>query len=354
MRSGWFGARGDDQLVMASGATDVPGLRIRDRVVTLSAVPHGAIATAEFELQNNGTDTIEIANVVASCGCMSASTSNHTISPGARTLVTVRIDTGTSTESSFHKAVTVQFAGRLAERTIEMYVSGTIDFSNDLTVFPGSINFGSVATGAAVERDLFVRCVPALLKQLPSEIQFDQAERVVPIMDLASPPPSPAADASLGTQRIRCYLKAESPGRVESKICFLVRGPEHRQIEVPVTAIATPPISATPARLLIVSAPGQRSQTSVSFVLRSALSPGVIQEISTTLPLTITRARPDADRELRFFVRAAEPVVRNQEGYITVRAGSGVAIQIPVSILFAPRLGPGSASSERVEHPQGD
>jgi len=332
--SGHRHAPGDPLLSSHSGplATEVPGLLVSDRVMDLGSVPHGAIAVAKFQLISSGNAAFTIDSVSVSCGCMSVTVNRRAIAPAAPAEVTIKVDTALNNGSSFQKDLAVHLGGALAGRTIALQVRVAVDYSGDLIVFPGMLDFGDLLPGEVGHGTLYVRGAPSLIAQLPAELALGDGGTTV--IHLAHTASSRASFGDLETRRIECRFLGGaklSAGSVDSKISFDIE-PGIRHLDVPITANVVPPVLAIPRALLIAQPDGGVS-TSASVTLRSSLGkPLRLSRLSTNLPVTLTVTPPAGPTEVRISVELQGVVSVQRSGWIKAIGESGDSIEIPVTI----------------------
>jgi hypothetical protein len=114
----------------------------------------GADAEFRFELINIYESDVRLANVRSSCGCASASLSSTLLKPGETGSVIARLNTSGQYLRNTSAVLTVQLetvvnGSRLMD-TVQLFVSGHI--RSDIVLTPGSVEFGAVSEGTAVER----------------------------------------------------------------------------------------------------------------------------------------------------------------------------------------------------------
>jgi hypothetical protein len=118
-------------------------------------VARGAKTQFEFVLQNLYVEDIHIARVRSSCGCTTPEIKVATLKTHERGAIVAKFNTHLFTGA---KGATVSVTiDRPFPAEVQLRVSGYI--RDDVTVTPGSVQFGSVAQGAASERSVTVTCV---------------------------------------------------------------------------------------------------------------------------------------------------------------------------------------------------
>ena len=116
----------------------------------------GADAEFRFELTNIYNSDLKLVSLSSSCSCISAKASVPLLKPGETGAVIARLNTTGQHLRDKSAAITVrlevQVNGFPKIDTVQLFVSGYI--RPDVLLTPGSVEFGSVAEGAAAERTL--------------------------------------------------------------------------------------------------------------------------------------------------------------------------------------------------------
>ncbi|MFM2358384.1 MAG: hypothetical protein RLY16_377 [Bacteroidota bacterium] len=94
----------------APAAPAVESLGLKETVWDFGKIPQGKPVTHVFDVVNNGTDSLRIANVQASCGCTTPDWErNKAIAPGQTTKITVGYNA--AAEGPFTKFITISYNG---------------------------------------------------------------------------------------------------------------------------------------------------------------------------------------------------------------------------------------------------
>ena len=90
--------------------TATEALGLKETSFDFGKIPQGKPVTHIFEVINNGTDSLKIANVQASCGCTTPSwEKDKAHAPGEKTNITVGYNA--ASEGPFTKAITISYNG---------------------------------------------------------------------------------------------------------------------------------------------------------------------------------------------------------------------------------------------------
>lgn len=92
-------------------------LTIKEAEYDFGKIPQGKPVTHIFEIVNNGTDTLKIANVQATCGCTTPEWEKDKVqAPGETTKITVGYNA--ASEGAFTKPITVTYNGNYLKQLI--------------------------------------------------------------------------------------------------------------------------------------------------------------------------------------------------------------------------------------------
>ncbi|HEV3256295.1 MAG TPA: DUF1573 domain-containing protein [Gemmataceae bacterium] len=109
------------------------------------SVPHGPTQTHSFHLTNRTKQTVHIAGVSVSCGCVSASALQTELAPGQSTAVVAQMDTR---RFSGTRAVTI-FVEFDQPRREEVQLRVQANSRDDVTITPESLAFGRTKQGSS-------------------------------------------------------------------------------------------------------------------------------------------------------------------------------------------------------------
>jgi hypothetical protein len=115
-------------------------------------VARGANAVADFEFQNIYKETIHIANVRSSCGCVSPSIVGDTLDTWETGKIHVKFNTRTYLGSK--KATVTVTIDRPYLAEVQLELSGFI--RQDIVFDPGQIEFGEVDSGGSAKQSVLV------------------------------------------------------------------------------------------------------------------------------------------------------------------------------------------------------
>ena len=85
-------------------------LVLKEREYNFGKIPQGKPVTHVFEIVNNGTDSLHIENVQASCGCTTP-TWDHKKSPAPGETTNITVGYNAASEGAFSKQVTITYNG---------------------------------------------------------------------------------------------------------------------------------------------------------------------------------------------------------------------------------------------------
>jgi hypothetical protein len=115
-------------------------------------VARGADVVYPLKLNNSYQQTVHIANVRTSCGCISATASKDTLLSGDSATIQVRVDTRRFSREKNSNVIVTFDAPQYQEVTIPIHAY----IRTDVVLTPGGAEFGSVALGAGQERHIAI------------------------------------------------------------------------------------------------------------------------------------------------------------------------------------------------------
>ncbi len=115
-------------------------------------VAHGAKTEFAFEIQNTYEEDVHIAEVRSSCGCTTPTISKQTLKTWEKGSIVTTFNTK-SFQGQRNSTITVVF-DRPFRAEVQLTVSGYIH--NDVDFQPGSVTFGDVVQGTAVQQQVSV------------------------------------------------------------------------------------------------------------------------------------------------------------------------------------------------------
>ena len=232
------------------------------------SVALGADAEVRFEITNTHNSDVRLVSLRSSCNCVTANFSTTSLKPGETGALIVRLNTSGQHLRSRSAVLTVQLetliSGARRVDTVQLFVSGYI--RPDVVLTPGSIEFGAVVEGTAVERTLLMEYTGqpgwALVKVERSQpFLYARAEEI-------------RREQGNVTYRITAILQEDAPpGYVRDILRFTTNElqpgkTEPVEIALPVQGVVTAPIQAKPSPMLIgILAPGETATKSI--VVRS-------------------------------------------------------------------------------------
>lgn len=134
-------------------------------------VPRGTQSVHRFKIQNIYAVPMDITELKASCGCVSATSPKRTLAPREESYIEVRMD---GRRYTGHKAVTIMVTvGPRFISSAQLRVSAT--GRSDVVFNPGEVNFGLVNQGTAVVRTVDVEYAGALPWTVTEVVSADSA-----------------------------------------------------------------------------------------------------------------------------------------------------------------------------------
>ena len=97
-------------------------LNLKETEYDFGKIPQGKPVTHIFEVSNNGTDSLRITNVQASCGCTTPEWDREKVqAPGGKTKITVGYNA--ASEGPFTKPITITYNG---SQTKQIVIKGEV------------------------------------------------------------------------------------------------------------------------------------------------------------------------------------------------------------------------------------
>ncbi|MEO6548153.1 MAG: DUF1573 domain-containing protein [Ferruginibacter sp.] len=92
-------------------------LVLKERDFDFGKIPQGKPVTHSFEVANNGSDSLRILNVQASCGCTTPEwETGKVVAPGEKTQI--KVGYNAASEGKFSKMVTVTYNGSFTKQIV--------------------------------------------------------------------------------------------------------------------------------------------------------------------------------------------------------------------------------------------
>ena len=99
----------------------VETLRFKEASFNFGQIQQNRPVTHNFEVTNNGKESIKIENVQASCGCTTPEWTKEPIAPGASAFI--KVGYNAAAEGSFTKTISVQYN---TNQSATLTISGTV------------------------------------------------------------------------------------------------------------------------------------------------------------------------------------------------------------------------------------
>ena len=122
-----FVASAHAQTAMVSAPVKTAGnadevLALKETEFNFGKIPQGKPVTHFFDVTDNGTDSLKISNVQASCGCTTPQWDrDKTVAPGKKTTITVGYNA--ANEGVFSKTITITYNGG---KTKQLVIKGEV------------------------------------------------------------------------------------------------------------------------------------------------------------------------------------------------------------------------------------
>lgn len=199
-------------------------------------VARGAETEYRFRFHNPFVEEVHVASVTSSCGCTTPRVENATLSTFQESEVIARFNT--DSHQGFKSAtVTVTF-DKPYYAQVQLRVSGEI--RSDVTVRPGSIDFGSVEFGTLAERTVRI-------ESYLSNWNIAEVKTAHPFLAVEARPV--AGSSSRGVYDLIAKLSPEAPvGPVNDRVIVVAGG---REIPITVSGEVASEVVVTPRSLYL-------------------------------------------------------------------------------------------------------
>jgi hypothetical protein len=224
------------QIAGSAGASTWADGLFSELTKDFGSVPRGPTLTHYFRVVNNTRNTVNIAGVRVSCGCVTASTLKNLLKPGESTAIEAKMDT---TRFIGPKSVTiyVQFDQPQFEE-VRLWVQA--NGRNDFTMTPDSLAFGQIKRGTSPSTSLsltFYGNSDARILSVKGESNYI-LPGVVEVRRL---------DSEV-VYTLRTKLRADTPvGKWYTDVWIKTNVPAMPQLRVPLTVEVESPLTITPA-----------------------------------------------------------------------------------------------------------
>jgi hypothetical protein len=211
-------------------------------------VARGAKTQFEFVLENLYVEDIHIAGVRSSCGCTTPEIKVRTLKTHEKGAIVAKFNTHLFVGS---KGATITVSiDKPYPAEVQLQVSGYI--REDITVTPGSVDFGSVDQGAAAEKSVSITCVGREGWQI-LEVRSDNPRISGRVVEASR-------TAGQVEYQLVVQLDPKSPaGYVDDHLLLVTNDEQSPQIPVAVRGIVEADITVSPPSLFLGSVqPGQK------------------------------------------------------------------------------------------------
>jgi hypothetical protein len=197
--------------------------------------PRGPVLTHPFRLTNTTRATVHIANVRASCGCTSATTSNDEVAPGQSTVILVQMDTR---RFAGVKSVTIYVQlDRPQWEEVRLWVQA--NSRDDISFNPETIAFGQVKRGAPARAAVAISFLGNADWQIQSaacdsnyvQTEYQEVHR----------------DTGEVRYQLTAHIRPDAPvGKWYTDVWLKTNDPASARVRVPLTVEVQSPLSINP------------------------------------------------------------------------------------------------------------
>jgi hypothetical protein len=159
----------------SAGRQNVAGaLHVTRPVYSFGDVTPAQMPTAVFTLRNASGESINIADLIPSCWCVSARCRTDALSPGgtARVLITFNATLYSDYQGPFSKYVSVLYRvghdTRL--RVLRIFIMGNITDDAPFFAYPSTVDIGNVRAGATIRSTVYLTGWSDALKTIPAAV----------------------------------------------------------------------------------------------------------------------------------------------------------------------------------------
>ncbi|KPK77067.1 MAG: hypothetical protein AMJ79_04560 [Phycisphaerae bacterium SM23_30] len=157
-------------------STQIPGLFVRQHNIDVGLISPDRLVEVRFDLLNRGKRSLKIEKVTAACGCTAADLSQRMVKSGGNLSVPLKMDASRFGGTDFKKAVLVQFEPDKPdkEKNLMFTLTGQIDRTGELYIWPGILDFGDVRVGQTARKTVYFRAGNTLPAGLPEIIRINE------------------------------------------------------------------------------------------------------------------------------------------------------------------------------------
>lgn len=131
-------------LVSINQAFATPRLVLEEKEYNFGEIAEGNLVEHKFKIYNQGTSTLEIRKINASCGCTAAVVDTDKIAPGQSTFIKTSFNS-TGFRGSIDKSVSV-YSNDPENVSVTLFIKGKI--TSDVIISPTRVFLGDVAKGS--------------------------------------------------------------------------------------------------------------------------------------------------------------------------------------------------------------
>jgi hypothetical protein len=241
-------------LALGFGDTPSPPLHCPTPLAAKGDIKGGPPLAHTFELTNRGSGTLNITQVIPSCGCIRRTLSQATLKPGETAKLTLEINTLTQPDGANRWPVTIGYsyagAAPALARNGEIMLAITAKITRQVTVTPPQLAF---STTAGAEQLLTVA------DRRGKPLRIVKATTTSP--HLSAEIAAPRLVAGIQSQAIALKLAAAAPpGHRDEMLILQTDDPEYPEFRVPVRVLkkAAGAVQAHPDAIAVRFAAGQK------------------------------------------------------------------------------------------------
>lgn len=274
------------------------GLKVVQPTIDVGLLAEREVASAVFELINNGDSEYRIADVKTSCGCTVAELDRRVLRPHETCRIEAKVKSDLvprkrdASTSRFTTAIKLNVESNTSSGIVGLEIAGTVQSRPTLLAVPGILNFGPVSPGRPASKTIRFRGPTAMLNALPAEVGLEtKRDQTIHLGYL------PNHDSRVSEKEVVFTLAdrgREEYGPFEARLLITRDGPSQLRLLVPVRGEVSAPVTVQPPRLLFTH-PKQEA----TLVFRSPLRDLRLRSIDTDLPVDVTTSSAAHDNEIQ-------------------------------------------------------
>lgn len=303
-------------LAQQPATTNAPRLVCDEPTFDYGTVDPSTPVEHTFVIRNEGTLTLEITRVHASCGCTVANITEKSVPPGGESKITSRLSLqGRSGPQS--KTIVIDSNDPQQPQTI-LTLTGVAGAS--LVAQPAQIMMPRVPMGTRPSANVLITsgdgtpfsitAVEATDPQLTASVQPVEEKK---------------------TYRVNLELKEELNGAFNAVVVVRTDHPKRPSIEVPVTFMAAREMMVAP-REIIFDRPGDDAVSRFVLVRNADGTPVELDGVESPLPAVQTRTEPFGANSLRIQMSNLVPNRELNGRALRIVPRGGAPIEVPIRV----------------------